>query len=103
MTEENGASQRRVSVCQISPGRVQVPSPAPETATGRYPATGRLSNRWQVERPLQATRDEAEAAQRRVADQPGFRDLPDGFSVDEAELGQIGWLEGFVTPRPGEE
>lgn len=46
------------------------------------------------------TRKEAEAAQRRVADQPGFRDLPDGFSIDEAEVGQIGWLEGYVTVNP---
>jgi hypothetical protein len=49
-----------------------------------------------------ATRDEAEAAQRRVAGQ-GFRDLPEGFSIDEAALGQIGWLEGFVVLQPGEE
>ena len=49
-----------------------------------------------------ATREEAEAAQRRVAGQPGFRDLPEGFSIDEAELGQLGWLEGYVTLKPGE-
>ncbi|HXU69388.1 MAG TPA: hypothetical protein VN947_08665 [Polyangia bacterium] len=49
-----------------------------------------------------ATRDEAEAARLRVADQPGFRDLLVGFSINENVLGHIAWLEGFVTHQPGE-
>jgi hypothetical protein len=49
-----------------------------------------------------ATHEDAEAARRWVAGQPGFRDLSEGFSIDEAELGQIGWLEGYVTLEPGE-
>jgi hypothetical protein len=38
----------------------------------------------------------------RMADQPGFHDLPEGFSIDEAELGHVGWLEGYVTLQPDE-
>lgn len=49
-----------------------------------------------------ATRDEAEAAQQRVAGQPGFRDLPDGFSIDEHVLGRLDWLEGYVALQPGD-
>jgi hypothetical protein len=48
------------------------------------------------------TRQEAEAARSTVSDQPGFRDLPEGFSISEAQLGRIGWLEGYVTLQPGE-
>jgi hypothetical protein len=46
--------------------------------------------------------EQAEAAQARVASQPGFRDLPSGFSIDEAVIGRIGWAEGYVTLQPGE-
>jgi hypothetical protein len=49
-----------------------------------------------------ATREEAETAQQRVAGQPGFRDLPEGFSINEALLGKISWLEGYATLEPGE-
>lgn len=46
----------------------------------------------------------AQAAQRQVADQPGFRDLPEGFCISEHEVdSRIGWLEGYVTIQPGEE
>ena len=44
-----------------------------------------------------ATHDDAQAAIDRVRDQPGFRDWPDGFSIDEYELGIDHWTEGFVT------
>ena len=46
----------------------------------------------------------ARAAQRRVADQPGFRDHPEGFDISEQQVdGPIGWPEGYVTIQPGEE
>ena len=40
----------------------------------------------------------ARAAQQRVSDQPGFRDLPDGFAISEHQVdGDVGWPEGYVT------
>lgn len=46
----------------------------------------------------------AYAAQQRVADQPGFRDLSEGFDISEYDIdGNIGWPEGYVTVQPGEE
>ena len=42
-----------------------------------------------------ATQAEAESAVSRVHDQPGFRDSPGGFSVEEHELGKDSWAEGF--------
>jgi len=36
-------------------------------------------------------------AQSRVADQPGFRDHPEGFEIHPHELDRDGWTEGFVT------
>lgn len=44
-----------------------------------------------------ATQSDAEAAISRVVLQPGFRDWPDGFSIDEYHLGKDHWTEGFVT------
>jgi hypothetical protein len=44
------------------------------------------------------------AAQKQVASQPGFRDLPDGFDVSEHQVdGPAGWPDGYVTLQPGEE
>ncbi len=37
------------------------------------------------------------AAERKVQDQPGFRDLPDGFEINAHSLDQLGWLEGYIT------
>ena len=46
----------------------------------------------------------AQTARRQVADQPGFRDLPEGFCISEHEVdGRIGWPEGYATIQPGEE
>ena len=39
---------------------------------------------------------EAMAAIERLANQPGFRDYPDGFSIDAYELNRDNWTEGFV-------
>ena len=44
-----------------------------------------------------ATQAEAELAIQRLQDQPGFRDWPDGFSIDRYQLGCDHWIEGFVT------
>jgi len=49
------------------------------------------------------SRELAERALEKVKDQPGFRDCPEGFSVDEWRLNQIGWSEGYVTIQPGDE
>lgn len=45
---------------------------------------------------IYASRAEAEAAIARVVDQPGFRDVPDGFRIDEHVLGRDEWVEGYV-------
>lgn len=46
----------------------------------------------------------ARAAQQRVSDQPGFRDLPDGFVISEHHVdGEVGWREGYATFQPDQE
>ena len=46
----------------------------------------------------------ARAAQQRLSDQPGFRELPDGFDVSEHRIdGHIGWPEGYITVQPDQE
>jgi hypothetical protein len=44
-----------------------------------------------------STEDEAGAAVTRLADQPGFREHPDGFQIDPYPLNKDHWAEGFVT------
>ena len=44
-----------------------------------------------------ATETEANNAVRAVADQPGFRDHKDGFSIDKYPVGATYWQEGFIT------
>jgi hypothetical protein len=44
-----------------------------------------------------ASHADANAAIERVKDQRGFRDYPDGFEIDEYEIGKDHWTEGFVT------
>lgn len=39
----------------------------------------------------------ANGAKQRVFDQPGFRDLPEGFEISEVVLNQDGWVEGYDT------
>jgi hypothetical protein len=36
----------------------------------------------------------------RLSKQPGFRDLPDGYSIDGYELDKDHWIEGFGIPWP---
>ena len=46
----------------------------------------------------------AQVAQQQVADQPGFRDLPEGFCISQHQVdGPIGWSEGYTTIQSGEE
>jgi hypothetical protein len=49
-----------------------------------------------------STRANAESAITAVGNQPGFRDLPEGFSIDEYRLDPTrpGWEEGYVTAFP---
>jgi hypothetical protein len=42
------------------------------------------------------SRTAAEAAIVRLADQPGFRDHPGGFTIDVYALDQDHWREGFA-------
>jgi hypothetical protein len=44
-----------------------------------------------------STRDAAQAAVDRLALKPGFRETPDGFSIDPYTLDEDNWTEGYVT------
>ncbi len=44
-----------------------------------------------------ATQEDAERAKERALPKPGFRDAPEGFSIDEYTLGEDQWTEGFIT------
>lgn len=44
-----------------------------------------------------STRQKAQEAVMRMAALPGFVDAPDEFSIDEYQLDQAQWSEGFVT------
>jgi|WetSurMetagenome_2_1015567.scaffolds.fasta_scaffold1106955_2 hypothetical protein len=48
-----------------------------------------------------ATRRGAKLAQARAAKLPGFRRHPQGFIIDEYEIGMDHWTEGFVSLSPG--
>ncbi|HRQ88182.1 MAG TPA: hypothetical protein PLA50_05255 [Bacteroidia bacterium] len=43
-----------------------------------------------------SSRDLADGAQKRVIELPGFRDAPDGFTIDSHEVDQDGWQEGYI-------
>ncbi len=47
-----------------------------------------------------SSKQAGESAILRLIKQPGFRDLPDGFSVDEYEIDKDHWQEGFGGPDP---
>jgi hypothetical protein len=44
-----------------------------------------------------STRARAEEGRSRLLTQPGFREYPDAFLIDEYEVDQVQWTEGFVT------
>jgi hypothetical protein len=47
-----------------------------------------------------ATREDAERAINRTKDKPGFCDQPDGFVIDEYEIGMDHWQDGYFTVIP---
>lgn len=44
-----------------------------------------------------STKENAKAAVRRLQPQPGFCDHPDKFVIDEYDLDQDNWVEGFFS------
>jgi len=44
-----------------------------------------------------SSRASAEQAIERLKQQPGFRDTPEGFVLDQYTLDEDNWTEGFVT------
>ena len=44
-----------------------------------------------------SSRQNAQAAVRRLRRQPGFSAVPDGFSIDPYEIDTDHWAEGFIT------
>ena len=46
---------------------------------------------------IPSTREAAAHAVERLRLQPGFRDAPEGFTIDLYWLDQDGWAEGYVT------
>jgi len=47
------------------------------------------------------TKADAQDAIQRVKGKPGFRDVPDGFVVDEYPLNLDHWPDGYITVWPG--
>jgi hypothetical protein len=46
-----------------------------------------------------STMKKAQEAIERLSVQPGFKDLPDYFYIDEYKIDQDNWSEGFITER----
>ena len=46
---------------------------------------------------IYSTREMAEKAIARLVKQPGFKDLPDYFNIDEYEVDKDHWQDGFYT------
>ena len=44
-----------------------------------------------------STEQRAQEALQRVRNQPGFRERPEGFVINEFRLDRHGWPEGYVT------
>jgi hypothetical protein len=44
-----------------------------------------------------SSEENATAARGRVADKPGFVEVPQGFTIDAYELNSDHWTEGYVT------
>ncbi|MGB7415717.1 MAG: hypothetical protein WA902_16040 [Thermosynechococcaceae cyanobacterium] len=47
-----------------------------------------------------SSREKGESAIARLLKQPGFRDFPDSFSIDEYPIDQDHWQEGFIESFP---
>lgn len=50
-----------------------------------------------------STQTQAENAIVRLGKQPGFKELPEGFTISEYEVDKDHWVEGYVTYRPPNE
>ncbi len=48
---------------------------------------------------IYTSRANAEQAIERLKQQPGFRDVPEGFVLDQYTLDEDNWTEGFVTVK----
>lgn len=46
---------------------------------------------------IYSSRETAELALSKLVEQPGFRDDPKGFVIDEVEVDHTSWQEGFIT------
>ena len=46
-----------------------------------------------------STMPKAEDAVNRLKSEEGFRDLPEGFEIDECELDKDHWTEGYITVK----
>jgi len=44
-----------------------------------------------------STRELAERAKARALNLPGFKDSPDGFSIDKYIIDRMGWTAGYRT------
>ncbi|MGI8654123.1 MAG: DUF7336 domain-containing protein [Pyrinomonadaceae bacterium] len=44
-----------------------------------------------------STRQKAEEAVSRLRTKDGFRNIPEGFEIDEYELDEDHWTDGYVT------
>jgi hypothetical protein len=51
---------------------------------------------------IYSSKEHAERAVERLRKQAGFRDTPDGFTIDLYRLDQDHWADGFVTVRGGD-
>jgi hypothetical protein len=50
-----------------------------------------------------STEEMAQRAIEQLRNQPGFKDIPEGFKIYPNIVDETGWPEGFVTVMPGEE
>jgi len=50
---------------------------------------------------IYSTKSAAEEAVERLKTKPGFRDAPEGFTVDLYRLDEDHWTEGYVTVKHG--
>jgi len=46
-----------------------------------------------------SSKENAEKAVKRLSSQPGFQDLPDSFFINEYQINQDHWNEGFITEQ----
>ena len=44
-----------------------------------------------------SSRENAQAAAKRLGQAPGFAEAPDGFHIDEYQLDKDQWVEGYST------